>query len=152
LVPGYEAPVNLVFSKGNRSAAVRIPVAAVTPKGCRIEFRTPDTTANPYLAFAAMLLAGLDGIQNKIDPVAEGFGPYDKNIYHLSDEDKAKIQSVPSTLEGSIEALKADHDFLLKGDVFSKDFIENYINFKSEEAKQVAIRIHPHEYSLYFDC
>jgi glutamine synthetase len=152
LVPGYEAPVNLVFSKGNRSAAVRIPVAAVTPKGCRIEFRTPDTTANPYLAFAAMLLAGLDGIQNKIDPVAEGFGPYDTNIYHLSDEEKAKIQSVPASLEASLEALAADHDFLLQGGVFTKDFIENYISFKAEEAKQVAIRIHPHEYALYFDC
>jgi glutamine synthetase len=151
LVPGYEAPVNLVFSKGNRSAAVRIPVAAVTPKGCRIEFRTPDSTANPYLAFAAMLLAGLDGIQNKIDPRELGYGPLDTNIYELSDEEKKNIRSVPGTLDEALDALEQDFDFLLQGDVFSKDFIENYINFKREEAKSVSIRIHPHEYSLYFD-
>jgi glutamine synthetase len=151
LVPGYEAPVNLVFSKGNRSAAVRIPVAAVTPKGCRIEFRTPDSTANPYLAFAAMLLAGLDGIENKIDPRELGYGPLDTNIYELSDEEKKNIRSVPGTLDEALDALEQDYDFLLQGDVFSKDFIENYINFKREEAKSVSIRIHPHEYSLYFD-
>jgi glutamine synthetase len=151
LVPGYEAPVNLVFSKGNRSAAVRIPVAAVTPKGCRIEFRTPDSTANPYLAFAAMLLAGLDGIKNKIDPRELGYGPLDTNIYELSDEEKKNIRSVPGTLDEALDALEADYDFLLQGDVFSKDFIDNYINFKRDEAKSVSIRIHPHEYSLYFD-
>jgi glutamine synthetase len=152
LVPGYEAPVNLVFSKGNRSAAVRIPVAAVTPKGCRIEFRTPDSTANPYLAFAAMLLAGLDGIQNKIDPSKLGYGPYDKNIYELSDAEKKDIRSVPGTLDEALDALEADHEFLTKGGVFSQDFINNYIEFKRGEAKAVAIRIHPHEYGLYFDC
>ncbi|CAM3683225.1 type I glutamate--ammonia ligase [Marinicrinis lubricantis] len=152
LVPGYEAPVNLVFSKGNRSAAVRIPVAAVTPKGCRIEFRTPDSTANPYLAFAAMLLAGLDGIKNKIDPRALGYGPLDKNIYDLSDEEKKEIRSVPASLEEALDALEADCDFLLQGDVFTKEFIDNYLAFKRAEAKSVAIRVHPHEYSLYFDC
>jgi glutamine synthetase len=152
LVPGYEAPVNLVFSKGNRSAAVRIPVAAVTPKGCRIEFRTPDSTANPYLAFAAMLLAGLDGIKRKIDPSALGYGPFDKNIYELSDEDKKEIRSVPGTLDEALDALEADSDFLSEGGVFSKDFIENYVALKRSEAKAVAIRVHPHEYSLYFDC
>ncbi|MDB4867383.1 MAG: glnA [Cohnella sp.] len=152
LVPGYEAPVNLVFSKGNRSAAVRIPVAAVTPKGCRIEFRTPDSTANPYLAFAAMLLAGLDGIKRKIDPTALGYGPFDKNIYELSDEDKKEIRSVPGTLDEALDALEADSDFLTEGGVFSKDFIENYVALKRSEAKAVAIRVHPHEYSLYFDC
>ncbi|TVX92149.1 type I glutamate--ammonia ligase [Paenibacillus agilis] len=152
LVPGYEAPVNLVFSKGNRSAAIRIPVAAVTPKGCRIEFRTPDSTANPYLAFAAMLMAGLDGIKRKLDPRALGYGPFDKNIYELSDAEKHEIRSVPGTMEEALAALEADHEFLLDGGVFSKDFINNYINFKRGEAKSVAIRIHPQEYSLYFDC
>jgi glutamine synthetase len=152
LVPGYEAPVNLVFSKGNRSAAVRIPVAAVSPKGCRIEFRTPDSTANPYLAFAAMLMAGLDGIQNKIDPRKLGYGPYDKNIYELSDAEKKEIRSVPGTLDEALDALQADHEFLTRGGVFSQDFINNYIEYKRGEAKAVSIRIHPHEYSLYFDC
>jgi glutamine synthetase len=152
LVPGYEAPVNLVFSKGNRSAAVRIPVAAVTPKGCRIEFRTPDSTANPYLAFAAMLLAGLDGIKRKIDPTALGYGPFDKNIYELSDEEKKEIRSVPGTLDEALDALEADTDFLTEGGVFTKDFIDNYVALKRTEAKAVAIRVHPHEYSLYFDC
>lgn len=152
LVPGYEAPVNLVFSKGNRSAAIRIPIAAVTPKGCRIEFRTPDSTANPYLAFAAMLLAGLDGIQKKIDPRALGYGPFDKNIYELSEAEKNEIRSVPATLDEALDALEADHEFLTQGGVFTKDFIENYIELKRGEAKAVSIRIHPHEYSLYFDC
>ncbi|WP_256760845.1 type I glutamate--ammonia ligase [Cohnella sp. WQ 127256] len=152
LVPGYEAPVNLVYSKGNRSAAVRIPVAAVTPKGCRIEFRTPDSTANPYLAFAAMLMAGLDGIKRKIDPSALGYGPFDTNIYELSDEQKKEIRSVPGTLDEALDALEADCEFLTEGGVFTKEFIENYVNVKRAEAKAVAIRIHPHEYGLYFDC
>ncbi len=152
LVPGYEAPVNLVFSKGNRSAAVRIPVAAVTPKGCRVEFRTPDSTANPYLAFAAMLLAGLDGIKKKMDPTALGYGPYDKNIYEMSDAEKKEIRSVPSSLEEALDSLEADSDFLTADGVFSKDFLANYIDFKRAEAKAVNIRIHPHEYSLYFGC
>lgn len=151
LVPGYEAPVNLVFSKGNRSAAVRIPVAAVTPKGARIEFRTPDSTANPYLSFAAMLLAGLDGILNKIDPRTEGFGPYDKNIYELSDAEKAEIQSVPASLDEALNALEADHEFLLQGGVFDREFIQNYISMKRADAKSVSLRIHPQEFSLYFD-
>jgi glutamine synthetase len=152
LVPGYEAPVNLVFSKGNRSAAVRIPIAAVTPKGCRIEFRTPDSTANPYLAFAAMLLAGLDGIKNKIDPRKLGYGPFDTNIYELSDAEKNEIRSVPGTLDEALDALEADNEFLTQGGVFTKDFIQNYIDYKRGEAKSVSIRIHPQEYSLYFDC
>jgi glutamine synthetase len=150
LVPGYEAPVNLVFSKGNRSAAVRIPIAAVTPKGCRIEFRTPDSTANPYLCFAAMLMAGLDGIKNKLDPRKLGYGPYDKNIYELSDAEKSEIRSVPGTLDEALDALAADHDFLVEGGVFTEDFINNFIELKRAEAKAVSIRIHPHEYSLYF--
>lgn len=152
LVPGYEAPVNLVFSKGNRSAAVRIPVAAVTPKGCRIEFRTPDSTANPYLAFAAMLMAGLDGIKNKIDPAKLGYGPFDQNIYELSDAEKQEIRSVPGSLDEALDALLADLDFLTAGGVFTKEFIENFADLKRAEAKAVSIRVHPHEYGLYFDC
>lgn len=152
LVPGYEAPVNLVYSKGNRSAAVRIPVAAVTPKGCRIEFRTPDSTANPYLAFAAMLMAGLDGIKRKINPTELGYGPIDKNIYELSDADKENIRSVPASLDEALDALASDFEFLTEGGVFTKEFIDNYIEFKRGEAKSVSIRVHPHEYSLYFDC
>lgn len=152
LVPGYEAPVNLVYSAGNRSAAVRIPIAAVTPKGCRIEFRTPDSTANPYLAFAAMLMAGLDGIKRKIDPRALGYGPFDKNIYELSDAEKAEIRSVPGTLDEALDALEADFEFLTEGGVFTKEFIDNYVEVKRAEAKAVSIRVHPHEYSLYFDC
>ena len=152
LVPGYEAPVNLVFSKGNRSAAIRIPIAAVTPKGSRIEFRTPDSTSNPYLAFAAMLLAGLDGIKKQLDARKLGFGPLDKNIYELSEAEKREIRSVPASLDEALDALEADHDFLLEGGVFSKDFINNFISIKRAEAKDVAIRVHPHEFSLYFDC
>lgn len=150
LVPGYEAPVNLVFSKGNRSAAVRIPIAAVTPKGCRIEFRTPDSTANPYLSFAAMLLAGLDGIKNKIDPRVLGYGPLDKNIYELADEEKTEIRSVPGSLDEALDALEANHGFLTESGVFTEDFIKNYIELKRAEAKAVSIRVHPHEYTLYF--
>ncbi|MBH5319272.1 type I glutamate--ammonia ligase [Paenibacillus sp. GSMTC-2017] len=152
LVPGYEAPVNLVFSKGNRSAAVRIPIAAVTPKGCRIEFRTPDSTANPYLAFAAMLLAGLDGIKKGLDPVALGYGPFDKNIYDLPEEEKKEIRSVPGSLDEALDALEADSGFLTESGVFTQDFIDNYVALKRSEAKAVAIRIHPHEFALYFGC
>ncbi|MFD2117653.1 type I glutamate--ammonia ligase [Paenibacillus yanchengensis] len=152
LVPGYEAPVNLVFSRGNRSAAIRIPIAAVTPKGCRVEFRTPDSTANPYLAFAAMLLAGLDGIKRKLDPVALGYGPFDNNIYELPEAVKREVRSVPGTLDEALNALEADSEFLTAGGVFSPDFISNYIQLKRQEAREVSIRVHPHEYSLYYDC
>lgn len=151
LVPGYEAPVNLVFSKGNRSAAIRVPVAAVSPKAARIEFRTPDPTCNPYLAFAAMLLAGLDGIRNRIDPTEHGFGPIDKNIYELSDEEKKSIKSVPASLDEALDALEEDHAFLLAGDVFTKDVIETWIALKREEARSVNQTTHPKEYELYYD-
>ena len=141
-----------MFSKGNRSAAIRIPIAAVSPKGARIEFRTPDSTSNPYLAFSAMLMAGLDGIKNKIDPRELGYGPIDKNIYELSEEEKKDIRSVPGSLDEALDALEADHEFLTAGGVFTKDFIEHYIEFKRAETKSVAIRIHPYEFDLYFDC
>ena len=153
LVPGYEAPVNLVFSQRNRSAAVRIPMYNENPKAKRIEFRPPDGTANPYLAFAAMLMAGIDGIKNKIDPVAAGFGPMDKNIYHLSDADKAKIKSVPGSLGESLAALEKDHKFLTKGEVFSDSFIHEWIDYKQTmEIDPVRIRTHPYELYLYYDA
>ncbi|WP_400162582.1 type I glutamate--ammonia ligase [Brevibacillus sp. TJ4] len=151
LVPGFEAPVNLVFSKGNRSAAIRIPVAAVTPKAARIEFRTPDSTANPYLAFSAMLMAGLDGINRKLDPREMGFGPLDKNIYDLSDVEKNEIKSLPGSLAEALDALEADHEFLLAGDVFSKDLIDSWIAHKRDEIQQVERTVNPKEYELYYD-
>jgi glutamine synthetase len=152
LVPGFEAPVNLVFSKGNRSAAIRVPVAAVSPKTARIEFRTPDCTANPYLAFAAMLMAGLDGIKRKIDPRALGYGPLDKNIYELPAEEKSQIRSVPGSLEEVLSALESDYEFLLDGGVFTKDFIKTWIDFKrTNEVAALNLRPHPLEFQMYYD-
>ncbi|MEJ8547838.1 type I glutamate--ammonia ligase [Brevibacillus borstelensis] len=151
LVPGYEAPVNLVFSKGNRSAAVRIPVAAVTPKAARIEFRTPDSTANPYLAFAAMLMAGLDGIKRKLDPRELGYGPIDKNIYDLSDAEKVDIKSAPGSLAEALDALERDCDFLLEGGVFTREVIESWIELKRGEIQEVERTVNPKEYELYYD-
>ena len=153
LVPGYEAPVNLVFSSRNRSAAVRIPMYSDNPKTKRIEFRPPDATSNPYLAFAAMMMAGLDGIKNKIDPTKNGFGPINKNIYHLPEAEKAKIKSVPSSLSESLAALEKDHKFLTQGKVFSEAFIQNWIDYKtSNEVDPVRIRTHPYEMYLYYDA
>jgi glutamine synthetase len=153
LVPGYEAPVNLVFSSRNRSAAIRIPMYSDNPKAKRIEFRPPDATSNPYLAFAAMLMAGMDGIKNKIDPTRAGFGPLNKNIYHLSDAEKAKIRSVPGSLDESLNALEEDHKFLVQGKVFSESFIESWIDYKrANEVNPVKIRTHPYELYLYYDA
>ncbi len=152
LVPGYEAPVNLVFSRGNRSAAIRIPVACVSPKAARIEFRTPDATSNPYLAFAAMVMAGVDGIRRKIDPTANGFGPVDKNIYELPAEEKAAIRSVPGSLAEVLDNLEKDHAWLTEGGVFSEDFINTWIGLKRDtEVDPVQIRPHPYEFFLYYD-
>ena len=149
LVPGYEAPVNLAYSQGNRSASVRIPLAGDNPKAKRLEFRCPDATCNPYLAFAAMLCAGLDGIKNKIDPGS----PLDKNIYELSPEELAKVPSTPGSLDLALEALEKDHEFLIQGGVFTKDFIENWISFKLDtEVNPLRLRPHPYEFSLYYDC
>ena len=147
LVPGFEAPVNLAYSARNRSAAIRIPTYSPNPKAKRIEFRTPDPAANPYIAFAALLLAGLDGIQNRIDPG----DPLDKNLYELPPEELAKVPSVPDSLAGALEALEADHEFLLKGDVFNKDFIGNWIEMKSKEYDALRVRTHPYEFFMYFD-
>ncbi|HEY8477044.1 MAG TPA: type I glutamate--ammonia ligase, partial [Chloroflexota bacterium] len=148
LVPGYEAPINAVYSQRNRSAMVRIPMYSTSPKAKRIEFRAPDPSANPYLAFAAMLMAGLDGIQNKIEPPA----PIDKDIYELEGEEKRQIKSAPGSLGEVLDALEEDHEFLLKGEVFTKDLIDVYIAYKRErELTQVNLRPHPYEFFLYYD-
>ncbi len=148
LVPGFEAPVNLAYSSRNRSAAIRIPMYSPSPKAKRIEFRTPDPSCNGYLAFSAMLMAALDGIENKIDPG----DPLDKDIYGLSPEELAEIPSAPGSLDEAIEALKNDHEFLLKGDVFTQDAIDMWIEYKTEnEINEIRLRPHPHEFFLYFD-
>ena len=148
LVPGFEAPVNLAYSSRNRSAAVRIPMYSTSPKAKRIEFRTPDPSCNGYLAFSAMLMAVIDGIENKIDPG----DPLDKDIYNLPPEELAEIPPAPGSLEEAIEALKADQEFLLKGDVFTQDAIDMWIEYKTEnEINDVKLRPHPHEFFLYFD-
>ncbi len=148
LVPGFEAPVNLAYSSRNRSAAVRIPMYSDSPKAKRIEFRTPDPSCNGYLAFSAMLMAVIDGIQNKIDPG----DPLDKDIYNLPPEELAEIPSAPGSLDEAIDALKADPEFLLKGDVFTQDAIDMWIEYKTEnEINDVKLRPHPHEFFLYYD-
>jgi glutamine synthetase len=148
LVPGFEAPVNLAYSSRNRSAAVRIPMYSTSPKAKRIEFRTPDPSCNGYLAFSAMLMAVIDGIQNKIDPG----DPLDKDIYNLPPEELAEIPSAPGSLDEAIEALKADQEFLLKGDVFTQDAIDMWIAYKTEnEINDIKLRPHPHEFYLYYD-
>jgi glutamine synthetase len=147
LVPGYEAPVNLAYSARNRSASIRIPTYSTSPKARRIEYRTPDPAANPYLANAAMLLAGLDGVLNKIHPG----DPLEKNLYDLPAAEKARVPHVPDSLKGAIEALEKDQAFLLKGGVFSKDFLENYIDMKRAEYDAVRLRPHPYEFHLYYD-
>jgi glutamine synthetase len=148
LVPGYEAPVNLALSSRNRSASCRIPMYSASPKAKRVEVRYPDPMANPYLTFAAMLMAGLDGIENKIDPGA----PLDKNIYALKPEELAGIPTMPGSLDEALEELRNDHDFLLKGDVFTADAISTWIDYKKEhESDAVRMRPHPHEFELYFE-
>ncbi len=152
LVPGYEAPVNCFFSLGNRSAAVRIPKYATQPEAARMEFRPPDASCNVYLAMAAQLLAGLDGIQRQIDPTAAGFGPIDANVFAWSDEQRANIKSLPDSLNAALVALEQDHDFLLAGDVFNELLIGQWVDFKrNQEYYPVRNRPHPYEMSLYFD-
>jgi glutamine synthetase len=148
LVPGFEAPVNLAYSSRNRSAAVRIPMYSPSPKAKRIEVRFPDPSCNAYLAFAAMMMAGLDGIENRIDPGE----PLDKDIYELSPAELSKVPSVPGSLEGALNALENDHEFLTKGDVFTPDALEMWIEFKrTREIDPVRLRPHPYEFKLYFD-
>ncbi|MUG91573.1 type I glutamate--ammonia ligase [Scytonema sp. UIC 10036] len=148
LVPGYEAPVNLAYSQGNRSASIRIPLSGTNPKAKRLEFRCPDATSNPYLAFAAMLCAGIDGIKNKIDPGQ----PLDKNIYELSPEELAQVPSTPGSLELALEALENDHAFLTEPGVFTEDFIQTWISYKLDnDVNPMRLRPHPYEFSLYYD-
>jgi len=147
LVPGFEAPVNLAYSSNNRSASIRIPFGN-SPKAKRIEFRCPDPSANPYLAFSAVLMAGLDGIMNRIDPGE----PLDKDIYDMSPEELKDVPSTPESLGHALKALEADHDFLLKGDVFTEDVIQTWIKYKTEkEIKPAALRPTPFEFEQYFD-
>ena len=149
LVPGYEAPVNLAYSSRNRSACCRIPAYFDTPPAKRIEFRCPDPTANPYFAFSAMLLAGIDGIRNQIDPG----DPLDVDLYDLSPEEAANVQQVPGSLEESLDALEGDHEFLLTGDVFTSDLIETWLDYKrTSEVDEVRLRPHPYEFFLYYDA
>jgi glutamine synthetase len=148
LVPGFEAPVNLVYSARNRSAAARIPVYTAQPKAKRIEFRPPDPSCNPYLAFSAMLMAGLDGIEKQIDPG----DPLDKNTYELSPDEAANLKTVPGSLEDALQALEDDHEFLMKGGVFTQDVIDVWLEYKREtEIDAIRLRPHPYEFYLYFD-
>ncbi len=148
LVPGFEAPVNLVYSARNRSAAVRIPMYSDNPKARRIEFRCPDATCNGYLAWTAMLMAALDGIQNKIDPG----DPLDRDIYDMTPQELAKYPKTPASLEEATDALEADHDFLLAGDVFTNDLVETWIEWKrANEIDEMRLRPHPHEFHMYYD-
>ncbi len=147
LVPGFEAPVNLVYSQRNRSACIRIPITGSNPKAKRIEFRCPDPSANPYLAFSAMLLAGIDGIQNKIEPAA----PIDKDLYELPPEEHASVPTVPADLGAVLDSLEADHEFLLAGDVFTPDLIDTWIELKRADIDALRQRPHPHEFELYYD-
>ena len=149
LVPGFEAPVNLAYSRRNRSAACRIPMYSASPKSKRVEFRPPDPSCNPYMAFASLLMAGLDGIENKIDPGQ----PLDKDIYDLGPEELKNVPSMPGSLEQALDALEADHQFLIKGDVFTEPLIDTYIDYKrSKEVQAVKLRPHPYEFHLYYDA
>ena len=148
LVPGFEAPISLVYSQRNRSACVRIPITGANPKAKRIEFRCPDPSANPYLAFSALLLAGVDGIKNKIEPPT----PIDKDIYELPPDEMAEIDQVPTSLNSVLDSLEADHEFLTEGNVFTPDLIETWIDYKrTNEILPVQQRPHPHEFELYYD-
>ncbi|MBO5377962.1 MAG: type I glutamate--ammonia ligase [Ruminiclostridium sp.] len=151
LVPGFEAPVTVGYATSNRSAVIRIPAYAKTPKLRRFEIRNPDATCNPYLAYAAILMAGLDGVKNKIDPHANGWGPYDFNLYKLSDEEKAKLSSLPTTLDAALDALEADHDYLTAGGVFPEQLIKTFIANKRKECFELSKIPHPAEFDRYFN-
>lgn len=151
LVPGYEAPVTVGFATANRSAVIRIPDYARSPEAKRFELRSIDATCNPYYAFAALLMAGLDGVERKIDPVAQGWGPFDFNLYNLPAEEKAKLQGLPTDLRQAVSALKADHDYLLKGNVFSEALLEAWCSRKLAEADEIDRYPHPAEFRMYYD-
>ena len=151
LVPGYEAPVTIGYATSNRSSVIRIPAYAKTPDTKRFELRSPDGTCNPYYAMAAILMAGLDGIKHKIDPSREGFGPYDVNLYSLSEEEQKKIRQLPRSLDEALDALEKDHDFLLEGGVFPLELIQIWIAKKRRETQQYNQIPHPAEFQLYYD-
>ncbi|MFR8332761.1 MAG: hypothetical protein ACLU9S_10735 [Oscillospiraceae bacterium] len=151
LVPGFEAPVTVGYAMANRSAVVRIPAYAKAPKNKRFELRNPDATCNPYYAFAAILMAGLDGIQNKIDPKANGWGPYDFNLFDLPEEEKAKIGGLPKSLEEALDALEQDHDYLTQGGVFPQRLLDIWVEKKRKEINKMNRVPHPMEYAMYYD-
>ena len=151
LVPGFEAPVTVGYATSNRSAVIRIPAYAKTPELRRFEIRNPDATCNPYFAYAAILMAGLDGVKNQIDPHENGWGPYDFNLYSLSEEEKAKLSALPTSLDGALDALEADHDYLTAGGVFPEHLIKNFIARKRQECREMAAIPHPAEFDRYFN-
>ncbi len=152
LVPGFEAPVTVGYATSNRSAVIRIPAYAKSPKLRRFELRNPDATCNPYFAYAAILMAGLDGVKNKIDPHANGWGPYDVNLFNLSDEEKAKLKGLPTRLEDALDALEADHDYLTAGGVFPEALLKNFIAAKRADCKKLSAIPHPAEFDLYYNA
>ena len=151
LVPGFEAPVTVGYATSNRSAVIRIPAYAKTPNKRRFELRNPDATCNPYFCYAAILMAGLDGIKNKIDPHENGWGPYDVNLYHLSDEEKAKLRHLPTSLPEALDALEADHDYLTAGGVFPEELLKNFIKTKRDECSELSKIPHPAEFDKYYN-
>ena len=151
LVPGFEAPVTVGYATSNRSAVIRIPAYAKTPNKRRFELRNPDATCNPYFCYAAILMAGLDGVKNKIDPHANGWGPYDMNLYHLSDEEKAKLHHLPTSLDQALDALEQDHDYLTAGGVFPETLLQNFIKAKRQECSEMAKIPHPAEFDKYYN-
>ncbi|MBR3707285.1 MAG: type I glutamate--ammonia ligase [Firmicutes bacterium] len=151
LVPGFEAPVTVGYATSNRSAVIRIPAYAKTPNLRRFEIRNPDATCNPYFCYAALLMAGIDGIKNQIDPHEAGWGPYDFNLYHLSDEEKAKLTQLPTRLDDALDALEADHDYLTAGGVFPEELIKNFISLKRKELLEMSKIPHPAEFDRYFN-
>ena len=151
LVPGYEAPVTVGYATSNRSAVIRIPAYAKSPKLRRFEIRNPDATCNPYFCYAALLMAGLDGIKNKIDPHENGWGPYDCNLFDLPEEEKAKLKGLPTRLEDALDALEADHDFLTVGGVFPEELLRNYIARKRKECSDISKIPHPVEFEKYYN-
>ena len=151
LVPGFEAPVTVGYATSNRSAVIRIPAYAKSPKLRRFELRNPDATCNPYFCYAALLMAGLDGVKNKIDPHANGWGPYDMNLYNLPEEEKAKLKGLPTSLDEALDALEADHDYLTAGGVFPEELIRNFIKGKRAEVREMAAIPHPAEFDRYYN-
>ncbi len=151
LVPGFEAPVTVGYATSNRSAVIRIPAYAKSPKSRRFEIRNPDATCNPYFCYAALLMAGIDGVKNQVDPHANGWGPYDMNLYHLPEEEKAKLQQLPTSLEAALDALEADHDFLTAGGVFPEELLKNFIATKRAECREMAAIPTPAEFDKYYN-